>query len=58
MKPVPYFTLNSIEKGGTNMNILIGLFCLIFMCSTILLFASIAIIQQEKQMFKKKNWKS
>lgn len=39
------------------MTILFGLFCLIFMCSTILLFASIAIIQQEKQMFKKNDWK-
>ncbi|GGI15681.1 hypothetical protein GCM10007380_29240 [Gottfriedia solisilvae] len=39
------------------MNILFGIFSLIFMCSTILLFASIAIIQQEKQMFKKKDWK-
>jgi len=39
------------------MNIIFGLFSLIFMCSIILLFASIAIIQQEKQIFKKNNWK-
>jgi len=37
------------------MNILYGIFSLIFMCSIILLFASIAIIQQEKKMFKKKD---
>jgi hypothetical protein len=35
------------------MDILFGLFCLIFMCGSILFLSSIAIIQQEKKRVKK-----
>lgn len=37
------------------MNILFGLFCLIFMCSVILFFASIALKQYENRMEEMKN---